>query len=56
MNWLLRAACRVYEREIAVHDEARWLSRRLGVSALFDLSDTGRDASQPQGGRLVRCN
>lgn len=50
MNWLLRAACRVYERERAQHAEHHHISRRQGINALFDLSDIPAVSYRPQAG------
>src|SRR5207247_2247628 len=45
MSWLLRAACRVYEREMAQNAAHYQLWRRQGVAALFDLTDTSGQRS-----------
>jgi hypothetical protein len=50
MTWLLRAACRVYERERAQHAEHHHICRRQGVNALFDLSDIPATPLRTQAG------
>ncbi len=45
MTWLLRAACRVNERGMQLHDEHRRLVRHNGVNGLFDLSDADRSGN-----------